>query len=53
MIITLICEKVKTCHTETRFVGAFVMQNSGAASNEGSSMDHPVESPHKDKERRL
>ena len=45
-----LCENVKTYHSDTGFVGGFVMVNSGAVSNEGSTIGQPVESPLKGKE---
>jgi len=45
-----LCENVKTYHSDTGFVGGFVTLNSGAISNEGSSIGQAVESPMKDKE---
>jgi len=45
-----LCENVKTYHSDTGFVGGFVSLNSGAISNEGSSIGQAVESPLKDKE---
>lgn len=45
-----LCENVKTYHSETGFIGGFVALNSGAISNEGSTVGQAVESPMKDKE---
>jgi hypothetical protein len=45
-----LCENVKTYHSDTGFVGGFVMMNSGAVSNEGSTVGQAVESPLKGKE---
>ncbi|MBD3671204.1 MAG: ligand-binding protein SH3 [Gammaproteobacteria bacterium] len=45
-----LCENVKTYHSETGFVGGFVALNSGAVSNEGSTIGQAVESPMKGKE---
>lgn len=45
-----LCENVKTYHSETGFVGGFVVMNSGAVSNEGSTVGQAVESPLKGKE---
>lgn len=45
-----LCENVKTYHSETGFVGGFVMMNTGAISNEGSTVGQAVESPLKNKE---
>lgn len=48
--VALLCENVKTYHSETGFVGGFVSLNSGAVSNEGSTIGKAVESPLKGKE---
>jgi hypothetical protein len=48
--VAVLCENVKTFHSETGFVGGFVALNSGAISNEGSSTGKAVASPLKDKE---
>lgn len=48
--VALLCENVKTYHSETGFIGGFVALNSGAISNEGSTIGQAVESPMKDKE---
>jgi len=48
--VAVLCENVKTYHSDTGFVGGFVALNSGAISNEGSTVGQPVESPLKDKE---
>jgi hypothetical protein len=45
-----LCENVKTYHSDTGFVGGFVALNSGAISNEGSTIGKAVESPMKGKE---
>ena len=45
-----LCENVKTYHSETGFVGGFVMINTGAISNEGSTVGQTVVSPLKGKE---
>ena len=45
-----LCENVKTYHSETGFVGGFVLINSGAVSNEGSTVGQAVASPLKGKE---
>ena len=39
--VATLCENVKTYHSDTGFVGGFVMLNSGAVSNEGSSIGQP------------
>ena len=41
----MLCENVKTYHSDTGFVGGFVCVNSGQVSNEGSSIGQAVESP--------
>jgi len=48
--VAMLCENVKTYHSETGFVGGFVALNSGAISNEGSTVGQTVESPLKGKE---
>jgi len=48
--VAMLCENVKTYHSETGFVGGFVCVNSGAVSNEGSTIGKPVESELKNKE---
>lgn len=48
--VALLCENVKTYHSTTGFVGGFVALNSGAVSNEGSTIGQAVESPLKGKE---
>ena len=48
--VAFLCENVKTYHSDTGFVGGFVALNSGAVSNEGSTIGQPVESPMKGKE---
>ena len=48
--VAILCENVKTYHSETGFVGGFVALNSGAISNEGSTIGQSVESPNKGKE---
>ncbi|BAN69860.1 hypothetical protein [endosymbiont of unidentified scaly snail isolate Monju] len=48
--VALLCENVKTYHSETGFVGGFVALNSGQISNEGSTVGQAVESPLKDRE---
>jgi hypothetical protein len=48
--VAMLCENVKTYHSETGFVGGFVALNSGAISNEGSTVGQAVTSPLKDKE---
>ncbi|QKT03146.1 ligand-binding protein SH3 [Ectothiorhodospiraceae bacterium 2226] len=48
--VAVLCENVKTYHSDTGFVGGFVALNSGAVSNEGSTVGQAVESPLKGKE---
>ncbi len=48
--VAMLCENVKTYHSATGFVGGFVCVNSGAVSNEGSTIGKPVESENKGKE---
>jgi len=48
--VAMLCENVKTFHSTTGFVGGFVALNSGAISNEGSTIGQAVESPMKGKE---
>ncbi|MCU7846106.1 MAG: ligand-binding protein SH3 [Candidatus Thiodiazotropha sp. (ex Monitilora ramsayi)] len=48
--VALLCENVKTYHSDTGFIGGFVALNSGDISNEGSTIGQAVESPLKDKE---
>jgi hypothetical protein len=48
--VAVLCENVKTYHSDTGFVGGFVALNSGNVSNEGSTIGQAVESPMKDKE---
>jgi len=48
--VAFLCENVKTYHSETGFVGGFVALNSGAVSNEGSTVGQAVESEFKGKE---
>jgi hypothetical protein len=48
--VAVLCENVKTYHSETGFVGGFVCLNSGEISNEGSTIGQTVSSDNKDKE---
>ena len=48
--VAMLCENVKTYHSDTGFVGGFVAMNSGAVSNEGSTIGQAVDSPLKDRE---
>jgi hypothetical protein len=43
--VALLCENVKTWHSETGFIGGFVCLNSGMISNEGSAPGKAVNSP--------
>jgi len=49
--VAFLCENVKTYHSDTGFVGGFVALNSGAVSNEGSTIGQAVESENKGKKR--
>ena len=48
--VAMLCENVKTYHSETGFYGGFVCLNSGAISNEGSTIGQAVDSEMKGKE---
>jgi len=48
--VAMLCENVKTYHSDTGFVGGFVALNSGAISNEGSTIGQAVQSPLREKE---
>lgn len=48
--VAVLCENVKTFHSDTGFIGGFVALNSGAISNEGSTTGQAVASPLKGKE---
>jgi len=48
--VAMLCENVKTYHSDTGFVGGFVALNSGQVSNEGSTIGQAVQSPLKGKE---
>jgi len=50
MRVALLCENVKTYHSETGFIGGMVVMNSGQISNEGSTVGQAVVSPMKNKE---
>jgi hypothetical protein len=50
MRVAELCENVKTYHSDSGFVGGFVALNTGAISNEGSTVGQAVDSPMKDKE---
>ena len=48
--VALLCENVKTYHSDTGFVGGIVALNTGNISNEGSTVGQAVESNLKGKE---
>lgn len=48
--VAVLCENVKTYHSDTGFVGGYVALNTGDISNEGSSIGQAVTSPLKGKE---
>lgn len=48
--VATLCENVKTYHSDTGFVGGFVVLNSGVISNEGSTVGQAVQSPLKGRE---
>jgi len=48
--VALLCENVKTFHSDTGFIGGLVAMNTGNISNEGSNIGKAVESELKDKE---
>ncbi len=48
--VAMLCENVKTYHSETGFRGGIVVLNSGRVSNEGSTVGQAVDSPLKDRE---
>jgi hypothetical protein len=48
--VAMLCENVKTYHSDTGFIGGFVCMNSGNVSNEGSTIGQAVDSELKDKE---
>ena len=48
--VAVLCENVKTYHSDTGFVGGFVALNKGQVSNEGSTIGQAVESPLEGKE---
>jgi len=48
--VAMLCENVKTYHSETGFIGGMVVLNSGMISNEGSTIGQAVESTMKDRE---
>jgi len=48
--VAMLCENVKTYHSDTGFIGGFVALNSGMISNEGSTIGQAVQSSFKGKE---
>jgi len=48
--VAMLCENVKTYHSDTGFVGGFVVINSGEISNEGSTIGQAVTSELKGRE---
>ena len=50
MRVAEMCENVKTYHSDTGFIGGFVVLNTGQVSNEGSTVGQAVASPLKDRE---
>lgn len=48
--VALLCENVKTYHSDTGFLGGFVLLNAGQISNEGSTTGQAIESPDKQRE---
>jgi hypothetical protein len=48
--VAMLCENVKTYHSETGFIGGFVCLNSGQVSNEGSTIGQVIEDPLKGRE---
>jgi hypothetical protein len=48
--VALLCENVKTYHSDTGFIGGMVVLNSGMISNEGSTVGQAVASAGKDRE---
>lgn len=48
--VALLCENVKTYHSDTGFIGGMVVLNSGMVSNEGSTIGQAVENSLKDRE---
>ena len=45
--VAMMCENVKTYHSETGFIGGMVVLNSGQISNEGSNIGKALESTSK------
>ncbi len=50
MRVAEMCENVKTYHSDTAFIGGFVVLNTGQVSNEGSTVGQAVASPLMDRE---
>ena len=48
--VALMCENVKTYHSDTGFLGGMVVLNSGQISNEGSTVGQAFDSEYKDRE---
>ena len=48
--VAMLCENVKTYHSDTGFLGGMVVLNSGMVSNEGSTLGQAVTSPLQDRE---
>ncbi len=48
--VAMLCENVKTYHSETGFIGGMVLLNSGMISNEGSTVGQAVAGKDKDRE---
>jgi hypothetical protein len=48
--VAMLCENVKTYHSDTGFIGGMVLLNSGMISNEGSTIGQAVASPFKERE---
>ncbi|MEC9206164.1 MAG: ligand-binding protein SH3 [Pseudomonadota bacterium] len=48
--VALMCENVKTYHSDTGFLGGMVVLNSGQISNEGSNVGKALGSKYKDRE---
>lgn len=48
--VAVLCENVKTYHSDSGFIGGFVVLNSGNISNEGSNVGKAVTSPLKQRE---
>ena len=51
--VAILCENVKTYHSDTGFIGGLVMLNSGVVSNEGSTVGQSVDSPLKGREAQI